>query len=343
VITKIAAAGPDPGGLVRYSFGRGKGNEHEHQRTVAGNCFAISDGQVTADLTTQVAADLRVNQQVWGKNPKGGHVSHIMIALDPTDKPISDAKWREIAESYMRDTGWTDPTKAGVRWTAVNHGRNNAGADHIHIIASRVRDDGTLVSTWKDAPKAREWRLAAEKRYGLVTVHSKATATQERERSDLEKVVRVAATGSRSEGEFISRLRAEGLNPSPRIDKNTRRITGYSVGRDGAKRRYGGGSLAQDLTLPALRKNVWAQPRTPRTAAHQWQHPTNNLNRVARAASMRGDQDGAVMDTADSVARIAKARSTKAPETAPRSLVDPALRPPPRRQPTAPGARIGRR
>jgi len=48
---------------------------------------------------------------------------------------------------------------------------------------------------------------------------------------------------------------------------------------------------------------------------------------------MRGDQDGAVMDTADSVARIAKARSTKAPETAPRSLVDPALRPPPRRQP----------
>ena len=333
MIVKIAKSGPDPGGLVRYSFGRGKSNEHEHQRTVAGNCHEIGDGQVTREATERVADDLRAYQLASGTDPKGGHVSHIIITLDPTDKPQTDAQWKAIAESYMTELGWTDPAKADVRWMAVNHGRNTAGADHIHIIASRVRADGTLVNTWKDQPRSAAWRVAAEKRFGLTSHATRTAAVQERERLRIEPIVRGAAYGSRSEGEFIGRLRAAGLNPSPRIDKTTRKVTGYSVGADGATRRFGGGTLAPDLTLPALRRTAWATPRTPRTAAHQWQHPTNNLNRVARAASMRGDQDGAVMDTADSVARIAKARSTRAPETAPRSLVDPALRPPPRRQP----------
>jgi len=333
VIVKIADSGPDPGGLVRYAFGKGDKNEHERQRTIAGTCLEIGEGEATRDLTDQVADDLRGNQQAWGKTPKGGHVSHIVIALDPTDQPITDAKWREIAESYMRDTGWTDPAKGAVRWTAVNHGRNDVGADHVHIIASRIRADGTLVDTWKDGPRSMEWRRAAEKTHGLVTVQSKAGAGQERERLNLEQVVRTTAKGSRTEGEFIGRLRAEGLNPQPRVNKNTRKITGYSVGRDGAKRRYGGSSLARDLSLPALRKTQWAQPRTPRTAAHQWQHPTNGIGKVARVASGRPDQDGAVMDTADSIARIAK--RTSAPKLQPKSLVDPALRPPPRRQPPA--------
>jgi len=342
VIVEIAKSGPDPGGLVRYSFGKGSKNEHEHQRTVAGNCLSIGDGQVTHDLTEQVANDLRAHQLANGTGPQDGkHVSHIIIVLDPDDAPQTDEQWKAIAESYMRETGWTDPAKAAVAWTAVNHGRNNAGADHIHIIASRVRADGTLVNTWKDRDKSRQWRVKAEKTFGLTSQTGRVTSAQERERLRIEPIVRAAAYGSRTEGEFIGRLRAAGLNPAPRVNKQTRKVTGYSVGTDGAKRRYGGGTLAPDLTLPALRRGAWAQPRTPRTAAHHWQHPTNNLNRVARAASMRGDQDGAVMDTADSVARIAKARSTRAPDLAPKSLADPALRPPPRRQPptTARGLR----
>lgn len=32
MIVKIIGTGPDPGGLVRYAFGHGQGNEHTRQR-----------------------------------------------------------------------------------------------------------------------------------------------------------------------------------------------------------------------------------------------------------------------------------------------------------------------
>ena len=140
----------DPGLLIGYCFGHGHANEHTQQRTVAGNCHSIAEGEVTRESLDQVADDLRANLTLWGKQPKGGHVYYVVIALNPGDRPVSDPEWRTIAEDYLTARGITDPDKAGVRWTAVNHGSSEVGADHVHLAISLVRDDGTMVSTWQD-------------------------------------------------------------------------------------------------------------------------------------------------------------------------------------------------
>jgi len=59
----------------------------------------------------------------------------------------------------MRRTGLApERDELGVRWVAVSH-----AADHVHIVATLVRQDGTRPKVWNDFYRVRE----AELRFGL--------------------------------------------------------------------------------------------------------------------------------------------------------------------------------
>ncbi|MGS0685522.1 relaxase/mobilization nuclease domain-containing protein [Nakamurella sp. GG22] len=300
MIVKIIGTKPDPGGLVRYLFGRGTGqdlNLHENQRSVAGTTLSAhlpGRGQVE-----QIAEDLRAHQRVWGTAPKAGHVQHIVISLNPGDRPVTDAEWRTITEDYLTAQGITVPDKAAVRWVAVNHGRNAAGADHVHIALSLVRADGTKVNTWQDGPRSQRWATQAEQRYGLVPLDSRSANAAARglTRGELAKaratgrepisrcladIVRPIAAASSSEVDYVQRLRAAGLDPRPRVTDG--RVTGYSVAAEG--QRFGGGTLAPELRLPALRRVQW-DDGNGLAAAREWQHPTPHRATPTTAEAVR--------------------------------------------------------
>src|SRR5690606_22078305 len=87
--------------------------------------------------------------------------------------------------------------------------------------------------------------------------------------------VRGCATASRSEAEFVRRLRREGLLVRPRYaEGRTDVITGYSVAaRPEAGERpiwYGGGQLGRDLSLPRLRDGWEDTPTGAMDAAAEW-------------------------------------------------------------------------
>lgn len=87
--------------------------------------------------------------------------------------------------------------------------------------------------------------------------------------------VRGCAAASRSEAEFVRRMRREGLLVRPRYaDGRTDVITGYSVAeRPEAGERpiwYGGGHLGRDLTLPRLRDGWEDTPTGASEAAAEW-------------------------------------------------------------------------
>ena len=160
----------------------------------------------------------------------------------------------------------------GVRWVAVRH-----AADHIHIVATLARQDGTRPKTWNDYYRVREACQEAERRLGLrSTAPADRTAARRATRAETEQAARrgwaeparvtlrrevcTAAAAAGSEQEFFTWLRAAGVLIRVRHSTvNPGEVTGYAVGmpghtaQDGGVVWYGGGKLAADLTLPRLR------------------------------------------------------------------------------------------
>ena len=149
--------------------------------------------------------------------------------------------------------------------------------------------------------------------------------------------MRACATASRDESEFIRRLRDEGVRLRPRYaEGGTEEVVGYSVrlpGREHGPQRsvwYGGGRLARDLTLPALRRGWRQDAEAQRRAVREWSSSTSAAPRVAgrapgRARAARADvaplHDGA------------RARPPAAPSRRHRPRRDRARRPRGRRRP----------
>lgn len=285
-VIKISARGADPGGLIRYMFGKGNSNEHTNQRTVAGTCEYARKGE--NDAIRQVHQDLRAYSQA---NPqvtiKGGHVWQASISLAPGETPLTDDKWKAVADDYMRGMGFADPAKSPVRWTAVNHGLNTGGSDHIHIVMSLVREDGSRVNIHNDALRSSNVMKELERKHGLQELEGRGAGTAARtftggekgkaqdngheiERVEIERIVRGAAGASQTEAEFVRRLRAAGMEIRPRVSGDI--VTGYSVGMPGTDVHFAGGKIARDLTLPRLRQRWAESPAGTDAAALEWIH-----------------------------------------------------------------------
>lgn len=246
----------------------------------------------TATLARDAAVD---DVNVW----------HCSLSLSPEEGPLSDEKWQAIAADFMKEMGFDDPAspRASARWVAVRHGLSGTPSsatrnDHIHIAASVVREDGTKVSTWNDRPRAQKAANAIEHRHGLQVLQSREqelgargikpaeqarmsrAGRTESERETLARRVRAAATASKSEAEFVRRVRAGGVLVRPRFSKGDRsHVEGYSValrpdrsasGKDATPIFYGGGRLGKDLTLPRLRKEWEDSPTASSEAVDEW-------------------------------------------------------------------------
>jgi hypothetical protein len=202
-----------------------------------------------------------------------------------------------------------------VRWVAVRH-----AADHVHVVATLGRQDGTRPRIWNDFYRVREACQDAEARFGLrSTAPADRTAARCPSRSETEQARRhgwgeppretlrrevcTAAAGARTEQEFFARLVDARVAIRKRYSTTCPgEVTGYAVGlprhtaKDSGIVWYGGGKLAADLTLPKLRRR-WAAP-----GAEPGPFPGRDLlaaaaravlrNVVAEAAMRAGGEDG---------------------------------------------------
>ncbi len=263
--------------LLYYLFGPGKANEHVDPHLVAGfgdpaeleperRPDGSADVRRLAGLLNQPLAALRrpgFDKPVW----------HCSVRAAPGDRELSDEEWAQVASLIMDKTGLApDGDDAGVRWVAVRH-----AADHVHLVATLARQDGTRPKVWNDFYRVREACLEAEQRFGLtVTAPADRTAARRPSRAETERSARdgrievprdrlrrevcAAAGGARTEQEFFDRLEHAGVLIRRRYSTiNPDQVTGFAVGlpdhaaSDGGTIWYGGGKLAADLTLPKLR------------------------------------------------------------------------------------------
>jgi MobA/VirD2-like, nuclease domain len=328
--------GHDIAGLVRYLFGKGNSNEHTRQRVIAADeQLEVADGTLLNKpedraRIAELGFRLDSHRRLMAIAPEKGWVYHLAISLKPGEF-LSDEQWAQVARETVDALGFTEKSgKSPCRWIAVHHGQTVKKAEHIHIAVNLVREDGTLATRGWD--KRTMSRLCAEweRRYGLHVVegrtgrglpgYTRAESERAQRRSPVvpespnpgnhdqrpetdrevaARRVRAAAACSRSEAEFVRRMRAGGLAVRPRYGKgDTASVIGYSVGLrevpDGGKQIfYGGGRPAADLSLPALRASRWGSASTAQTspdALAEW-----NRARVDRPARrVAGDEESRI-------------------------------------------------
>ncbi len=240
---------------------------------------------------------------------RDAHVWHCSLSLHPQEPELADERWAEICEQFIEQMRFAGETAAAqCRWVAIRHGRSAGGSDHAHLVVALVAEDGSKASVHNDRPRAQKACRELEQRFGLRRLeartreagsrglkHGELAADRRRgrgvgergelaersSRQTLERIVRACATASRDESEFIRRLGDEGIHCRPRYaEGGTDTVVGYSVRLSGAEHGsrktvwYGGGRLARDLTLPALRR-AWGQSHEARTrAVDEWHSPT---------------------------------------------------------------------
>jgi hypothetical protein len=315
VIGKVLR-GQRPAGLIRYLYGPGRREEHRDPHIVAGWRDAAElepamrqngrrDFRQLNGLLTQPHAALGpqgLDRPVW----------HCVIRAAPGDRMLSDGEWGHLARDIMDRTGLAPHGQddEAVRWIAVRH-----AGDHIHIVGTLARQDGSRPQFWNDYFRVREACQAAEERHGLRRTapgdrtadrrparaeHEKARRQGRTEppRITLRRAVSTAAAGAGSEEEFFTRLHEAGVLVRTRYStRNPGQVTGYAVALAGDTARaggpvwFGGGKLAADLSLPKLRAR-WdgtsapGQPRAQFTAEERnaiWEH-------AARAAHEARDR-----------------------------------------------------
>jgi len=215
----------------------------------------------------------------------------------------------DIATTVTDHLGFNPDSETSVRWIAVHHGDSAGGNDHIHLVANLINDDGRkhkfirppgvmMGEVRKDLELKHglklvghdqgnglgtytqaESRRAEEQRQN--TAATKAVPVQsvkaaEPETVRLERRVRVAASAATDESDFLHHLSELGVAVRPRFATGDRAtVVGMSVALPTGDGQtliwHGGGRLAKDLTLPAIRKQ-WGQTTEQQTAAVEVWH-----------------------------------------------------------------------
>jgi hypothetical protein len=278
--------------LVRYLFGPGKANEHTDQRVITSGLVLGGEALAGSNLSHRQIADLGAGldeaHEIFGTDPKGGHICHLSLSLPPGDRHLSDDQWGEIANVAMTALGFESDGLQPAAWVAVGHGTSANGNQHVHIAATLVRIDGSRVNTWQSKRALSRACAEIETSYDLTAVKGREgrgipglsraelerTAREQRTeppRTSLARMVREASVASKDEAEFIRHLRGTGVLVRPRFETGGQdAVVGYSVAmrtEDGETPIwFGGGKLAKDLTLPNMRQ-FWEQSAEDRTAA----------------------------------------------------------------------------
>ncbi|WP_240662404.1 mobilization protein [Streptomyces sp. WAC 06738] len=231
---------------------------------------------------------------------------HCAIRAAPEDPILTDEQWAQVARRIVHATGIAptgDPD--GCRWIAARH-----ADDHIHIVATKMRDDLRRPRHWNDYHRAdtelakieTEWGLRAYDRGDRTAAKRPTRAETEKAtrrtgspvtpREKLRATVRTAAAHATSEDHFFALLAGADILVDKRIAPSGDTI-GYKVALAGDTNAAGdpiwfaGGKLAPDLSLPKIRARLTSQPSdTPTTRqvqpAERWRHTTTALRNAHR-------------------------------------------------------------
>lgn len=291
--------GSRPFGILAYLVGPGRHNEHNDPHLVAGSPVLMAwfdDAQLSSESAAELAKEVDLNRSIMGFDSDMKHVWQCSLSLRSDEGEIGDDKWHDIVQSFMDEMDFSEAGgKAPCTWMAVHHGQSRNGNDHVHIVASRIREDGTKWAEGNDFRRAQEACRRLERDFDLLQVsgnqsqrwlsrpeHERAVSDREEpSRFRMERVVRACAASADSEAQFVRQMRRANLLVYPRFASGSDSVvTGFSVAERPPKGmkplRMGGGRLAKDLTLTALRTGWNDSVSSAFEASDEWRAAKRN-------------------------------------------------------------------
>ncbi|MGW5527952.1 relaxase/mobilization nuclease domain-containing protein [Streptomyces xanthochromogenes] len=282
MIPSIHKRGSETIGLIRYLYGPGTKEEHIDPHLVAAFDPLTPDPGRDPSATheqLQRLLDQPVNALPKGRRP-AKHVWHISVRAAPGDPVLSDADWAAIARRTVATGIAPDGDEQACRWAAIRH-----ADDHIHIIATLVRDDGRRPRLHNEARRAQAEARRIEADYNLRrvtpgdgTAAKRATSAERHKavrqgrdrtaREELRETVRRAVAGAASTDEFLDRLKNAGLLVRTRVLPSGD-LQGYKVALPDDRNKdhepifYSGSKLAPDLSLPRIQERFDTDPTPP--------------------------------------------------------------------------------
>ncbi|ARP71386.1 mobilization protein [Streptomyces pluripotens] len=307
MIAAIKRAGSNTRGLLAYLYGPGDHDEHLDPHIVAG--FAMlgmpdpgrDENATLTELARYLDEPVRLRNAEFGK-PVTDHVWHCPVRAAPEDRYLSDTEWGEIAQRIVQAAGIAPAgDDLACRWIAVRH-----ADDHIHILATTVREDGRRPKLHDSGLRVGDACRAIEKGYGLRRLKKgDRTGTRRPTQAEMHKAqrlgwdqtspewlqdrIRAAIPHVSNAEEFIAYLQAEGVEVQARRGPSGD-LLGYAAGRSGDVNEAGeqifhpGGKIAPDLSLPKIKARLESsRPEEHPTARRSrpstpWQQATEALD-----------------------------------------------------------------
>ncbi|MFI6473990.1 relaxase/mobilization nuclease domain-containing protein [Streptomyces sp. NPDC050516] len=279
----MIAAIKDPGsntrGLLAYLYGRGTHDEHFDPHIVAAFAMLGMPDPGRDENATLTELGHYLDEPVWLRNSEFGkpvtdHVWHCPVRAAPEDRHLSDAEWGDIAQRIVAAAGIApEGDDLACRWIAVRH-----ADDHIHILATAVREDGRRPKLHNNGIRVGNECREIEKHYGLrqlkkgdgtgslrptqAEMHkAERLGWEQTSQQWLEDHIRAAIPHVTDAEELLTYLEAGGVAVRPRRGPSGD-LLGYAAGRPGDVNEKGeqiykaGGKIAPDLSLPKLQARL---------------------------------------------------------------------------------------
>ena len=259
---------------------RGQGSWQKSGRQV-GLLIKIHSGGIACDAYSEKSVDSEfVTSNMFGRtaqerakewsldaarhprvNPKN-LVVHVSLSR-PSGGELLSAQWAKACQIFLQKIGAPD-----VNYVATRH--QNTANDHIHLVFSRSKDDGKLVSmsnnrwAWRQACREVERELGIQvadrpaERQTAPTPPSDAMVNAQRRAARMglsdpfinPNLIVDALAKSASPGEFSSALKAVQIEIKT-AEKNAK-VTGILLRKTGSEEWLAGSSIAREFSLPKI-------------------------------------------------------------------------------------------
>ncbi len=155
MIAKITR-GSDPGRIGAYLHGPGRAEEHVYEARLGGAVIAgtvpvlepRASGEWVAEMRAAISRRPDITRPVWQASLRSA----------PGDRVMGDGEWADAAQGFAAGMGFAEHP-----WVAVRH-----GADHVHLVVSRVDHAGKVWHGRFDRRLAQQACAQLESEHGLA-------------------------------------------------------------------------------------------------------------------------------------------------------------------------------